>query len=164
MRIMKLNEEAILPTKAYGKEAGWDVFSLENKTLFPGERHLFKIGWAISSPDDTYLRVASRSGNSLKKGLDVMGGVIDEIYTGEIGVIIVNLNQQIEYCHEVDQGKDGKHNGGWRISYDGIVEIKKGDKIAQLIPTKITHEELEIVSELKVTKRGNKGYGSSDEV
>lgn len=157
MKIQKLREEAVTPTKAYEEAAGWDVCSLEDKILYPGERHLFKIGLAMQAPEGHYLRIAPRSGLALKKGIDVLAGVVDRDWTGEIGVILVNLAP-------VFKTNIWEHYLGVEASFlnrEGKVEIKKGEKIAQIIPTKANTDPLEIVEVLPPTVRANKGFGSS---
>lgn len=87
-------------------------------------------------PPNTYLRIAPRSGLALKFGIDVLAGVVDPGYTGEIGVILQNLGTE-------------------------PVHVRKGDKIAQGILENAIRADIVEVDELSDSDRGSKGYGSS---
>jgi len=144
IKVKRLTESSILPTKAHESDAGFDLYSNKEDTIIPPKsRASFGTGVSIALPEipypifNIYLRIAPRSGLSVKKGLDVLAGVIDIEYRGEIIVCLFN-------------------------SSDEPVEIKKGDKIAQIIPTIILNDKLVEVSELDETDRGAKGFGSSD--
>lgn len=136
VKIKKLNDAAVVPVWN-NKSAGCDLSSLESYVLKPGERKLFKTGLSIAIPTGLYGRVAPRSGLAYKSGIDVMAGVIDEDYRGEVGVILINL------------GQDDK-------------SIVAGDKIAQLIFENYTRCEFELENNLDETNRGNGGFGSTD--
>jgi dUTP pyrophosphatase len=84
--ITKLNKSAIVPTRGSMKAAGYDLYTTEFHVLKPGERKLFKTGLSMAIPSGMYGRIAPRSGLALKNGLDVLAGVIDEDYRGEIGI------------------------------------------------------------------------------
>ena len=107
INIKKLSPNAVLPNWN-NDSAGADLTSLETVTINVGRRHLFKTGLSLAIPSGYYGRVAPRSGLALKKGIDVMAGVIDADYRGELGVILINLGEE-------------------------PVQINAGDKIAQLI-------------------------------
>jgi deoxyuridine 5'-triphosphate nucleotidohydrolase len=137
MQVKRLHEDAVLPQKGTPQSAGFDLSSVENVSLYPGERKLIQTGWAIAVPEGTYGRVAPRSGLALKFGIDVMAGVIDKDYRGPLGVILVNLSQD-------------------------IFKIKVGDRIAQLILEKIEDcLSVEEVETLDQTVRGQGGFGST---
>ncbi len=135
--ISKLNDAAPVPTKGSSRAAGYDLSSLEDYVLRPGERKLFKTGLSFEIPTGMYGRIAPRSGLAFKSGVDVMAGVIDEDYRGEIGVILINLGQESK-------------------------EFKIGDKIAQIIFE--FYNDLDIVESwnLQSTERGTGGFGSTD--
>jgi len=143
IQIKKLSNLAKIPEKGSAGAAGYDLSSIESGWLRPGERKLFKTGIAIKIPEGYYGRIAPRSGLALKQGIDVMAGVIDSDYIGEVGVILINLA-----------------NGDETES----VSIKEGQKIAQLIIELYEDAEFEEVSDLSDTKRGENGFGSSDKV
>ncbi len=138
MKIQKLNLLAQIPTRNNHSDAGLDLSSTEKYLLHPHERKLFNIGLAIAIPYGNYGRIAPRSGLALKYGIDVLAGVIDSSYRGEIGVILYNTDSE---------------NGC-------LIDI--GQKIAQLIIEKVEYLDIEIVETLDETIRGTKGYGSSD--
>ena len=107
--------------------------------LKPFERVLFGTGLKVELPLNIELQVRSRSGLSLNDGIIVANspGTIDPDYQGEIGVIILN-------CSEF------------------FIEIKKGQKIAQLVPNKIIRPKInKIYNFKKQHKRGEKGFGST---
>ena len=104
----RISEDVHIPSKGTDLFAGYDLSSLEDFTLNPTKRHMFKTGISIQIPEGWYGRIAPRSGLALKKGIDVLAGVIDSDYRGEIGIILYN-------------------------SGDEPFNVKKGDSIAQLI-------------------------------
>ena len=89
--IKKLNELAIIPTRGSEHAAGHDLYATEEYTLKPLERKLFKTGISMAITEGMYGRIAPRSGLAYKAGIDVMAGVIDEDYRGDVGVILINL-------------------------------------------------------------------------
>ena len=94
VKINKLNNSAIVPTRGSVKAAGYDLYATENYVLKPGERKLFKTGLSMEIPSGLYGRIAPRSGLAFKNGIDVLAGVIDEDYRGEIGIILINLGSE----------------------------------------------------------------------
>jgi dUTP pyrophosphatase len=143
LNIKKLTESAKLPEKANTNDAGFDLFSDEDVVIPSMERKVIKTGISVqldfieSKDFSVYLRVAPRSGLSVKKGIDVFAGVIDIGYRGEIMICLFNSSKE-------------------------DFEIKKGDKIAQMIPTVIFNTVIKEVDVLDQTERGAKGFGSSD--
>lgn len=139
IQCQKINPAAFLPIKGTIQSAGFDLRATENYLLLKNKRILIKTGLKIAVPAGYYGRIAPRSGLAYKKGLDVLAGVIDADYRGEVGVILINLGEE-------------------------DVEIKKGEAIAQIIFEKIHEsEEMEEVEELNDTERGAGGYGSTDQ-
>ena len=134
--IKKLNSEAELPVYGSSHAAGADLFALESGVLSQGERRLFKTGLAMVIPPGVYGRIAPRSGLALKDGIDVMAGVIDEDYRGEVGVVLINLGQLPKL-------------------------IVAGDKIAQIIFERYERVEFTESETLDETTRGAGGYGST---
>ena len=92
--IKKNNEEATIPTQATEGDAGYDLYSLEEVTLAPMARTVVKTGISIAIPMGFYGRVAPRSGLAVKKGLDVLVGVVDAGYRGDVGVVLINLSSE----------------------------------------------------------------------
>ena len=123
-------------------DAGIDLYATEDCIIQPGEQALVKTGIYVSFSPDYYLRIAPRSGLAYKNGIDVMAGVIDSSYRGEIGVILRN--------HSVATEED-----------TGAFIINRGDRIAQMIPERISQEHFIFVSELDDSERGEGGFGST---
>lgn len=137
MIFKKLNKDSIKPRKGSKLAAGYDLFSIENYTLKPFERYLFKTGITLEIPDGIYGRIAPRSGLAYKNGIDVLAGVVDSDYRGDIGVILINLSNE-------------------------DVKIEKGKAIAQIIFE--NYKDFNLIEDeiLSDTERGESGYGSSD--
>lgn len=134
----KLTDDAILPQRADDGAAGYDLRSTETLILPPKSKAMVSTGIAFSIPANYYGRVAPRSGLAAKYSIDVLAGVIDASYRGEIKVILYNLG-------------------------NSEFEIQKGDRIAQMIITPIVTPEFEEVpyEELTQTERGAGGFGST---
>ncbi len=137
MNVLKVlkQEGGILPTRAHNTDAGWDLYTPKTFTLMPHEKMCIDIKIAITVPYGTYGRIAPRSGLAYKHGVDVLAGVIDHQYTNNIGVILINHGTT-------------------------SVEFKEGNRIAQLIITKIELCNLTEVDSLDVDSRGG-GFGST---
>jgi len=133
--VKRRNPNAKLPQRASAKAAGYDLCSAEDCEIAPGKRSLVKTGLSFTVPDGTYGRIAPRSGLAMK-GVNVLAGVIDQDYTGEVGVILINHN-------------------------DEPFMVKVGDRVAQLIMEKIETPDVEEVEELEATERGEGGFGST---
>lgn len=140
--ITKITENAHLPTHGSPFAAGYDLYTTEKITLEPGKQHAFKTGIAMAIPIGLYGRVAPRSGLAYKHGIDVLAGVIDSDYRGEIMVILIN---------------HGKESITLPIVKDG-----KETPIAQIIFENYTHATFSQSSELPDSVRGTTGFGASD--
>jgi len=136
MEVVRLNTQAILPTRATSGSAGYDLTAIRDDVIEPGCRKLLPIGVAIKLPWGVYGRIAPRSGLAVKKGIQVGAGVIDPDYTGEIHVLLFN---------------HGTEN----------FEIRTGDRIAQLILEKFEFHEVIQVDSINETLRGAGGFGST---
>ena len=90
LHFKKLDPRAMLPTRGSSAAAGLDLYSIESVTLEPGQRVIARTGLAVAVPEGHYGRVAPRSGLATKQGLDVLAGVIDADYRGEIGCLLLN--------------------------------------------------------------------------
>ena len=80
----KLSEKAKVPSQATFSDAGYDLFATDTYTLKPGERKLYKTNISTAIPHGYYGRIAPRSGLAYKHGIDVLAGVIDSGYRGDI--------------------------------------------------------------------------------
>ncbi|HPW52776.1 MAG TPA: dUTP diphosphatase [Erysipelotrichaceae bacterium] len=138
IRIKKINEEAIIPTKGSDYAAGYDLYSTIDDVIYP--HHTFKVptGLAVEIPEGYFGGVFARSGLATSKGLRPANcvGVIDSDYRGEV---IVSL-----------------HNDS-----DKYQTISKGDRIAQLVIMPYLAVEFEETEEIKETERGQGGFGST---
>lgn len=134
----KLSKYAKRPVRGSDKSAGYDIHTLDNYLLEAGERRLFKTGVFLAElEEDSYIRLEPRSKLANKYGINVLGGVIDCDYRGEICVIL--------------------HNTG-----DYFYEFKVGEAIAQFTVVKIKHPEMTIVEEVEETERGSSGINCKD--
>ena len=134
--VKKLNPAAQLPLQT-GDNAGYDLYAIETVIIPPGERRLIKTGIAINTPFGYYASIRNRSGMSFKNGGDVLAGVIDHGYCGEVGVVLLNTDKEKE------------------------IIINIGDRPAQFIIEKYASFEIKEVTEFSESKRGESGYGSS---
>jgi dUTP pyrophosphatase len=123
------------PMRGSAGAAGYDLFSCESVVIEKFGVQIVNIGIKIEIPENTYARIAPRSGMSLK-GIAIGAGVVDYDYRGNIQVIFYN-HSQTDY------------------------EINVGDKVAQLILEKIETPEVYIVQSLSTTERGDRGFGST---
>lgn len=136
VKLKKLNPDLILPQYAHPGDAGLDLYSLEDKTLKPNERYLFKLGFALELSPGYVALVWDKSGLAANAGITNLGGVIDGTFRGEVGIVLLNT-------------------GGQEFA------IKKGDKIAQLLIQKVESAEIEEVDELGDSPRGEGAWGST---
>ena len=127
-----------LPDYATAGAAGMDVLSAEDVTLLPGARHAVATGLALAIPAGFEIQVRPRSGLALKHGISVPNapGTIDSDYRGELKVILIN------------HGSDA-------------FEVRRGDRVAQLVLAPVTRACWLTVEELDQTPRGEGGFGST---
>jgi dUTP pyrophosphatase len=136
IRIKKLTPDAVIPQAQRPGDAGLDLYSIEDFELKPGERHAFKTGVAMEIPMDFVGLVWDRGGLAVKHGLTTLAGVVDANYRGEIMVAILNTS-------------------------DEIYNVKKGDRIAQMLIQKYESVEFVESEELSDSARGAAWSGSS---
>ena len=153
IKYSKIHPHAKEPFRANTSDAGYDLFSTDYVTLEPFQRRLISTGINIEIPEGFYGRVAPRSGLACKKGIDVMAGVIDSGYRGEIKVLLINFNFE---------GYNLKPNA-FEAMFGSAnkIEIKPGDRIAQLIIEKCHNVEWKVMQTLEESQRGEQGFGSS---
>lgn len=127
-----------LPAYATTGAAGMDVLAAEDVVLQPGGRHAVATGLAMAVPDGFELQVRPRSGLALKHGISLPNtpGTIDSDYRGELKVILINLG-------------------------DFPFEVRRGDRIAQLVLAPVVRATWLEVEELDETQRGEGGFGST---
>ena len=153
IKYSRLHPEGKEPFRANASDAGYDLFSTEYVTLEPFQRKLISTGINVEIPEGFYGRVAPRSGLACKKGIDVMAGVIDSGYRGEVKVLLINLNfEGYNLTPNAFEAMFGSANK---------TEIKPGDRIAQLIIEKCHSVEWKPMETLEESRRGEQGFGSS---
>lgn len=145
LQIQQLRPEAALPTRAYPGSAAYDLTAyLKSDTghpvtfvLPPHATRIIGTGLALRPPSGTLILICSRSGLA-SKGVFVANapGVVDPDYTGEIKVALFNGSSDPHY-------------------------IKHGDRIAQALVVSYHSPDIEVISTLPSTTRGDKGFGSS---
>jgi len=136
LRIKKLTYDAIIPTRGSGGAVGYDLYSTDEVVIPPTHRALIGTGVAIVLPPGVYGRVAPRSGLAVKHGIQVGAGVVDPDYTGEVKVVLFNHGN-----------KD--------------FEVKRGERIAQLVLERCETPDVEEIGVLEETERGTGGFGST---
>ncbi|WWC67163.1 uncharacterized protein I206_101070 [Kwoniella pini CBS 10737] len=134
--IKKLSPAATTPTRGSPLSAGYDLYSAEEKVIPARGKALIDLQISIAVPEETYGRVAPRSGLASKHSIDTGAGVIDADYRGPVMVLLFNLS-------------------------DEDFTVKKGDRVAQLILEKIVLADIAEVDDLDVTSRGSGGFGST---
>ena len=127
-----------LPAYATAGAAGMDVVSAEDVTLAPGARHAVATGLAMAIPPGFEVQVRPRSGLALKHGISVPNspGTIDSDYRGELKIILINHGSE-------------------------AFEIRRGDRVAQLVLAPVVQAGWVEVDELDDTARGAGGFGST---
>lgn len=130
-----INRYALQPTRATDGAAGFDLYSTKSFELRPGVRHAFPIGVRCAIPDGWCGMIYPRSGWAVKHGLDKLAGLIDSDYRGEIHAVLYN-------------------------SGDETIEVKQGDRIAQMVVVPIMTDCV-VVDDLDETERGEGGFGST---
>lgn len=137
VRFKKLVPEAQMPTYAHADDAGMDLYSVKDTTLWAYHKAIVSTGIAIEIPPGYFGQIRPRSGLAVKYGITaISSGVIDSGYRGEIKVLLANLGTQ---------------------RYD----ISAGDRIAQLLILPVFHAVLEETDELPQSTRGEAGHGST---
>ena len=136
LKFKKLDPRATLPTRGSSAAAGLDLYSIEVVNLPSLERKLVRTGLAVAIPEGFYGRIAPRSGLATKNGIDVLAGVIDPDYRGEVQCLL--------------------HNTG-----NETVELPAQAKVCQLIIEKIITPDPVWAEDLPDTVRGSGGFGST---
>ena len=136
IKAIKYHPNAVLPKKASSGAAGFDLYATEWTTVSNHMVTRVGTGIGLEIPKGYYGQVAPRSGLAVNYGIDVLAGVIDRDFRGEISVLLT--------------------------SHSGFLEINPGDRIAQIIFHRISDEdEIQLVDSLEDTERGVDGFGST---
>ncbi len=141
VKVFREGEQVQLPEYKTEGSSGFDLRSLEEFNLIPGNRQLVSTGLYVEIPQGYEIQIRSRSGLAFKEGLIVgnQPGTVDSDYRGELKVNLVNIGRVNRY-------------------------INKGDRIAQAVLCPIVQAEFEEVSSLKDLEdstRGEGGFGST---
>jgi len=136
--VKRLHPDAQLPTRGTPESAGLDLYAYERiATISPGKRLLIKTGVSVAIPDGHVGLIWPRSGIAVKHGLDVLAGVIDADYRGEIRVALINHGNE-------------------------AVRICRGSRVAQLLIKPVAMLTPVDAEELPDTERGAGGFGSTE--
>jgi len=139
--VMRLDPDLELPSYARVGDAGLDLVARENVVLFPaGGRALVATGIAVAIPEGHAGFIQPRSGFALKHGVTCLNtpGLIDSGYRGELKVLLINTDPAEPF------------------------EIKRGERIAQLVVQRVEHVVLQPVDDfehLGESERGDGGFG-----
>lgn len=132
---IQLDDKAYMPARAHDTDAGADLRTPYSFTLWPGEFKTIDTGVHVEVPEGYMVEVRSKYG--LMKNLGVFtDGTVDQGFAGSIGVILFNHSK-------------------------GIRKFKAGDKIAQIVFTKISIPDFEQVKKIEGGERGAQGFGST---
>jgi len=137
--ILKLKDEAILPTRAHPGDAGLDLYACEAAHIGPGERWSVGTGVGVEIPEGHAGLVLPRSGLARDHGISLVNapGLIDSGYRGELRVLLLNTDPAETF------------------------RVEAGDRLAQLVLTPIATPEPIEAAELTESVRGRSGFGSS---
>ena len=135
----RLSETARAPEQAHEQDAGYDLFASEASRLEPGERASVGTGVAVAIPEGHAGLVLPRSGLAARHGIALVNapGLIDAGYRGEVRILLLNTDQEQAF------------------------EIDAGDRIAQLLVTRVERAEFVESDALSETVRGEAGFGST---
>lgn len=159
----RLTPDAVIPTKAHPADSGFDLVASADVIIEPGETVVVPTGIAVQLPAGFEATVRPRSGVTSKTNLRVQLGTIDNGYAGEIGVIVDNIYRNGVLPRKHYYGIDGRRIGhSYDIHVDeGSYHIRKGDRIAQLVITRLPNVEAAEVFDVGDSARGANGFGSS---
>jgi len=139
VKVARLRPDAVLPTRAYLGDAGFDLYAAEPTRLEPGMRAQVPTGIAVEIPPGRAGLVLPRSGLAANHGITLVNapGLIDSGYRGELRVLLLNTDPTATF------------------------DLAAGDRIAQLVVVDVHTPEIEEVDVLDSTDRADRGFGSS---
>jgi dUTP pyrophosphatase len=139
LAVLRLRDDARLPTRAHAGDAGYDLYAVEAARLGPGERAMVATGIAIELPAGHAGLVLPRSGWAARHGIALVNapGLIDAGYRGELKVLLLNTDRTEPF------------------------EVAPGDRIAQLVLVEVSTPDVVEVAALSDTARAAGGFGSS---
>jgi dUTP pyrophosphatase len=145
VQVFLRDERAIAPTRNKSTDAGLDLYAMEDKFIELGSTAVVRTGVSINIPQGVVGKIEDRS-SLAAKGLRTGAGVVDAGYSGEVGVVIHNLTSQLASDPVL-------HRKGY--------QVRRGDKIAQLLTYAVETPTVEVVNNLWESERGAGGFGSS---
>lgn len=134
IKVKLLDKNAILPTKANPTDAGFDLYSVEEGTIYPNSVTVIGTGVSMAIPTGFFGLIKPRSGMSFKNGVSALAGVIDSDFRGEIKVILTSESE---------------------------IRYKVGARVAQIVIIPIPSFSMVEAVDLSETNRGEGGFGSS---
>lgn len=137
MKFKKLHPDAQLPKRQTEMAAGYDLHSIKNAAVMPGEVTKISTGVAVKVPNQHVGLIMDRSGLATRNGIMRLAGVIDADYTGEIIVAVTTAK-------------------------DETAILNAGSRVAQMLVVPCVMTESEWVDSLDETERGDSGFGSTD--
>lgn len=131
-----MHNYATEPTRATDGSAGFDLYATDNHVVYPGARVKIPTGVQMDIPDGYAGFIWPRSGMAVKHGFDILAGLIDSDFRGEIMVAGINHG-------------------------DRLIEVKRGDRVAQIVfsPVMTLAKMVGVIDDK--TERGSGGFGSS---
>lgn len=135
IKVRRLNADGYLPTRAHKDDAGLDLYCSESVFLPPEQGAVVKTGIAMAVPVGFVGLIADRS-SLAKRGLKTAGGVIDAGYRGEVMIVLRNVSKE-------------------------SVELKRGERVAQLLIVPVATPVVQETEDLDSTTRGDGGFGST---
>jgi dUTP pyrophosphatase len=139
LRVRRLHDRALLPSRAYPGDAGFDLHAIDSAALAPGGRVSIGTGLALELPEGHAGLVLPRSGLAARHGITLVNapGLIDSGYRGEVRVLLLNTDSRETFV------------------------VSPGDRIAQLVLVRVEAPVIEELEELAVSERGTGAFGSS---
>jgi dUTP pyrophosphatase len=139
VQFVRLQSDAVLPTRAYDGDAGLDLYAAHAARLAPGERVSVGTGIAVAIPAAHAALVLPRSGLAMRHGIALVNapGLIDPGYRGELRVLLLNTDRE------------------------AVFEIAVGDRVAQLLLVAVAQAQVVEVAALAESEREGRGFGSS---
>lgn len=137
MKVKKLDDRAFIPHRAFGTDAGLDVFAMENGVIHAGKDGIIRTGIALAIPEGWVAVVKEKSGRAVNNKLTVGACVIDSSYRGEILIHMFNHDPNIPFTYKI------------------------GEKVVQLVMVPCWTGQPELVDELDETERGEGRFGST---
>ncbi len=136
LKVKKLHKEAKLPQYSIEGDAGLDLSSIENKKILPKQHAKIRTGLALEFPKGYCGLIWDRGGLAHKEGLTTIGGVFEYTYRGEYIIALYNTGKK-------------------------PYQVKKGQRIAQLLIQPIVSVKLRQVNKLSASNREKKAFGST---